>query len=242
MLVAGRLGTGKSTIVQAITKHFWEQGLKILFVSAEMLPADVFARIDAMIGAFNPLDLRKPKTTTMEGLLDAVHSVVSEEDGEIVVPKSRMMTPASIGTFARNLGADLIIVDGAYLLRPSSGHFSSKWERVATVSNELKQLALDLEVPMIGTVQIKRGAGGKDTYDPEDIALSDALGQDADFVLAINPSSVVEGSSELQLIKNRFGSTCTTRISTDFSTMKITETSLPKVGADEEDWKSWVKS
>lgn len=241
MLIVGRLGTGKSTVAQHIAKTIWLEGKRILFVSAEMLSLDVFSRIDAMVGRFNPLELRKGKTGEMDGILGRVLKAVKAERGEIIIPRSRLLSPAQIASFAKNLDVDLIIVDGAYLLKPSEGHYSSKWEKVATVSNELKQIALDLDLPLIATAQIKRGATTDEDYTPEDIALSDALGQDSDFVIAIKQNKVMKEKAELQLIKNRYGSLCTTLIRIDFDTMELIDETLSaaKLETEKEDWKEW---
>ena len=226
LLVIGRLGTGKSTIAQYIAKQMWEDGGKILFVSAEMLSLDVFSRIDAMVGKFNPLELRLGKTKKMLDRLEKVHDDVKKEEGEIIIPRRRLISPQQIAAFAKNLDVDLIIVDGAYLLQPSGEKYTSKWEKVANVSNELKQMALELNLPLIATAQIKRGADGAAGYTPEDIALSDALGQDADFVLAVYPNATIKERAELQLIKNRYGSNCATQIYIDYDTMTITDESV----------------
>ena len=242
MLIIGRLGTGKSTIAQHIAKAIWLEGKRILFISAEMLGLDVFSRIDAMVGRFNPLELRKGKTPLMADVLKKVHAKVAGEDGEIIIPKSRLMTPNQIAAFAKNLDVDLIIVDGAYLLQPSEGRFTSKWEKVATVSNELKQMALELDLPLIATAQIKRGASGDEGYSPEDIALSDALGQDSDFVLAVFPNPTMKEELELQLIKNRYGSNCATKVRIEFETMSVIDESFkPTVKEEIEDWRDWVR-
>ena len=241
LLIVGRLGTGKSTVAQHIAKTIWLEGKRILFVSAEMLSLDVFSRIDAMVGRFNPLELRKGKTDEISGVLGSVLKKVKAEKGEIIIPRSRLLSPSQIASFAKNLDVDLIIVDGAYLLKPSDGKYTSKWEKVATVSNELKQIALDLDLPLIATAQIKRGATTDEDYTPEDIALSDALGQDSDFVLAIKQNKVMKEKAELQLIKNRYGSLCTTLIRIDFDTMELIDETLSaaKMEAEKEDWKEW---
>jgi hypothetical protein len=107
----------------------------------------------------------------------------------------------------------------------SAEHHVARWENVAAVSNSLKQAALDLKLPVLGSTQIKR-VGGKTDYDPEDIAYSDALGQDADFLIALNPSKAVKQRIEVQLIKNRYGSQVTESIYIDYETMSIIDESV----------------
>lgn len=226
LLIIGRLGTGKSTVAQWLSKHAWMNEMKVLMVSAEMLYTDVFARLDAMVGKFNPLILRDEKTSGIDETLSKIKDKAGKSEGEIIIPRSRLVSPSQISAFAMNLDIDLVVVDGCYLLNPSDGYFKSNWEKVKTVSNELKQVALDLKVPMIGTAQIKRGADGDDGYKPEDIAYADALGQDADYVIAINPNKVIKGRAELQLIKNRFGDLISTQIYTDFDNMTIIDETL----------------
>jgi archaellum biogenesis ATPase FlaH len=244
MLLVGRLGTGKSTIAQHITKSLWERGRTVLYVSAEMPGADVFSRIDAMVGKFNPLALRSGATTAMKEMLGRVLAKVSDEPGEVIIPKSRLISPQQIGAFAKNLMVDLIIVDGAYLLQPNDGvRITSKWEKVSTVSNELKQMALDLGIPIIATAQIKRGVSAAEEYTPEDIALSDALGQDADFVIAMKQNPVMKERLELQLIKNRYGSNCATQVAIDWDAMTVIDETIEgsmDEEAEKETWRAWA--
>lgn len=231
LLLVGRLGTGKSTIAQWFAKCAWEQAKTVLFISAEMLAADVFARIDAMLGTFNPLMLRTGSNPEIEDLLDKAKKRAKSGKGEIIIPQSRLLSPAQIGAFAQNLNVDLIVIDGVYLLHPNEGKFGSMYERVRQVSNDVKQLALGLPVPIVGTAQIKRGVSGAGGYDPEDIAMSDALGQDSDFVGAIWPNETVKNRMEIQLIKNRFGGNVATQAYVDYDKMTvIDETVSGRVG------------
>lgn len=242
-LLVGRLGTGKSTIAQYISFRLWEAARRILYVSAEMPGGDVFSRIDAMVGKFNPLELRGGRTDEMAEKLSRVFARVSGEPGEIIVPKNRLISPLEIAGFAQNLQVDLIVIDGAYLLQPSNGtRTNSRWEKVATVSNEIKQMALELNKPVIATAQIKRGANADD-YTPEDIALSDALGQDADFVIALKQNQTMKERLELQLIKNRYGSNCATQLNLNFDTMTVVDETVDGAVEDAppESWKDFVR-
>lgn len=231
MVLGGRLGTGKSTVAQWISAVALRDNMNVLFVSTEMMAADVYSRVDAMLTEFNPLDLRGEPDDDIMDKLEEAKVIASKSTGEIFVPKRSVVTPSDIAGLIETLEIDLVIVDGAYLLQPSGGKFTSKWERVAAVSNELKQIAINSPTRIIATTQIKRGANGADGYSAEDLSYSDAIGQDADFVVMIYPSPVVVGQSELQLIKNRFGPEVTTKIQVEFDSMQIRETSLPLTGS-----------
>jgi replicative DNA helicase len=224
LLIVGRLGTGKSTLATWIVQNWWLRGRRILVVSKEMLASDIFSRIDAMIGFFNPLDIRREEEGIREKLGVIRHLVGSAGAGEIYVPSSAVGTVDQVYEVAKVLDIDAVIVDGVHLMQATSTT-AARWERTADVSNALKQLGISLQRPVIGVSQIKR-VGGKREYDPEDIAYSDALGQDADFVMATYPLEKDKGRYEVQLIKNRFGPEIATIIRVDFDTMQVIEESI----------------
>lgn len=236
MLIVGRLGTGKSTFTQFFMNNwFLNQNKRILCVSKEMPPIDVYARLDAIVGHFNPNDLRNPdgKREALASMLKTVKHAISESKGEIIMPIMPMYTVPQIASLAMNVEADVIVIDGMYHLSANTKS-TSTWEQIASVSREVKQMALDLKVPIFATTQMKR-VGKKEEFDPEDIAYSDALGQDADFVVAIRPMHVPDKSrSELQLIKNRFGPPIATIVDSDFDAMSMRDVSV-EVKEEEDD-------
>ena len=228
MTIIGRLGTGKSTWVQFFMNDwFLNQGKRVLCVSKEMPPMDVFLRLDAMVGRFNSRNLRdKEMENEMRTSLKVIKKIVSGSSGEIIMPVMPTYKVGQVSTLAKNLNADAIIIDGLYHLTSSRNGYGAKWEEVAAVSSEVKEMALECRVPVIATTQIKRGAKAE-VYDPEDIAYSDAIGQDADFILAIKNLNVPgKHKAEMQLIKNRQGPEVTTLVETEFETMSYEETSL----------------
>jgi len=218
--LVGRLGTGKSTTAQWCTHQWWKDGKRILFVSNEMLPIDVLMRLDAMVGEFNPRELRMhKKTIKLKKQVKVVSHIAAKAEGEIILPKRRLMTPAAIIGIAIQLNVDVIVIDGVYLLHPER-YVAAKWERVAEVSNQLKQGALELGIPILGITQLRR-MGPKEKADVEDIAYSDALGQDSDVILTIAPTDK-PNTVTLELIKNRFGdATIGTTITIDWDRMTL---------------------
>lgn len=231
-LIVGRLGTRKTTVAQWITKKWWEEGRRILFVSTEMLASDIFSRLDGMTSKFNPLILRTGTPEEIETLLKRAAGRAAKGKGEVIVPSRRLMTPLQISSYAMNVGADAIIVDGVYLLQTDRRGATSKWERVAEVSNGVKQMAMELERPVLATSQIKR-VGDKAELDVEDIAYSDSLGQDADFVITIKPQLLETDRAELSLIKNRFGPNIATAVRFDFDKMQLVDDSMASEEAEE---------
>ena len=218
--IVGRLGTGKSTTTQWICHNWWRDGKRILFISNETLPIDILIRLDAMAGKFDPLDLRlTSKVTELKKKVSVVSHMAATSAGEIIFPRKKLIMPSQVIGAAMQLEVDLIIIDGVYLMRPER-RFNSRWERVAEVSNELKQGALELGIPILGVSQIKR-IGSKAKLDIEDIAYSDALGQDADIVLGIMAEEKKDKIT-LELIKNRFGTALIgTSIEIDWKTMTL---------------------
>lgn len=223
-IILGRLGTGKSTVEQWMSYNWWLENKRILYISNEMLPADVFSRIDGMVGKFNPRRIRTDTRESLEPTLRVVSGIAATSKGEIIIPSRVISTVAQVATLAKYLSVDVIVIDGIYLMKPPTAR-ASRWESVAEVSNALKQMALDLHIPVVGSTQIKR-VGNKDEYDPEDIAYSDAIGQDADFLLALRPSDATPQRIEVQLIKNRYGPEMAEMIFIDYETMSIIDESV----------------
>lgn len=240
MIVAGRLGNKKTTLALFIAHTWWEAGKRILFSSMEMAPSDIFSRLDGIVGSFNPLIIRGEKTLEVGRAIDKAERIVKvtskECKGEIFIPKTKLKTPQEIFAMAQFLSCDGIIIDGLYLMHPNDGKFGSKWERISEISNQIKEGAGDVGIPTLALTQIKRVGGRKDLYDPEDIAYSDSIGQDADFVLVSNPSVLDKNKIELQLVKNRFGKEIATICSIDFDKMKMVEESVMTEEIAGADW------
>lgn len=230
LLVVGRLGTGKSTLSQFFS-HTWimSEPRKILFVSKEMPPADVFARLDAIVGKFNPKDLRsKENKDLLEPQLEVVKRIVKATKSEILMPRLNVWNVEQIGSLSRMFDVDAVIIDGAYhLTTTQSRRNAANWENLTDVSRAIKAMALETNTKVLVTSQLKRGTYSAEKLTPEDIAFADALGQDADQILAIRPLGIPKKHRvELQLIKNRFGPEVATIAEVHYNTMSLIDISV----------------
>lgn len=221
-LVIARLGTGKSLITQWQSREWLLSGLKTLFISQEMLANEIFSRIDGMVASFNPLVLRQEITEEVDVRLKVAQMTATHSGGEIYAPKG-LKTPEQISMAAKFLGVDVVVVDGVYQLAPDLMHApSARWERITEVSGQLKQMAQAVKRPLLATTQIKR-TGRSESFTSEDIAFADALGQDADQIISLEPDPVDPTNLKASLIKNRYGPPMSALIALDFETMRIKE-------------------
>jgi len=97
---------------------------------------------------------------------------------------------------------DLLVVDGFYLMRDArSGKKDRDWKTVGNVSADIKELALEMDLPIIGTCQANRAAAqNKGGSDLSDIAFADAIGQDADIVMQVVKGKAPEGHPMLMFL------------------------------------------
>lgn len=223
-LLAARTGVGKSVIACYSAIRWARQGKRVLVVSLEMLPKQLAHRMDGMLGHFNPKVFRTRGTSPAAMALHR-QSVQAEMDeiradgGDIIFPDTTTISPQDLISQVRKVKPNVLVVDGVYLITPE-GKFSASWEATKAASNALKQMSMEMQIPIFATSQFKR-AGKEEGFSLEDLAYSDALGQDADSVLSMSRE---DGSLMLEVIKNRNGEMHGgSKLKLDWSSMSLLE-------------------
>jgi archaellum biogenesis ATPase FlaH len=197
----GRLGTGKTSFALWLVSKWLQRERKILMVSNENRSDDVIAKIDSYIGGFNPIKKRTMQWSEDDlRRLDTVSFIASHMKGDVFIPNQPVQNVKEIQNLIYTYRPDLVVVDGIYLMQGASG--DSHWEKITNISRSLKQLAEGEGVALVGIHQANRNAIGK-RIEVEHIAYADALAQDADLLLAINPEE--DGSIFVEAIKSRWG-------------------------------------
>jgi len=137
-------------------------------------------------------------------------------DAPIFIDDSSALTPLELRAKARRLKSrkdvKLIIIDYLQLMKLSR-RIESRQQEIAEISLCLKNLAKELEIPVIAVSQLSRRPEGRADYRPKlsDLRESGAIEQDADVVLLLfrkdyySDDPEVKGICEVIIAKQRNG-------------------------------------
>lgn len=118
----------------------------------------------------------------------------------------------------KNLG--LIVIDYLQLMNGSGGRNDSRQQEISNISRALKNLAIELKVPIVALSQLSRAVEQRPNHRPmlSDLRESGAIEQDADVVCFLyrdeyyNPDTEKRGQAEVIIAKNRKGSVGTVNL------------------------------
>ncbi len=184
VIVAARPGMGKTALALEFGKHAAKNDYPVHFFSLEMADIQLHKR---MVANELQIDANKIRKKQFEGKdLEKIFSA-SELEKLPFYYDDTVLVWDEIKARARYVAEEkktkLIIID--YLQLITTKGRQSTYERVSTVSRELKLLAKELNVPIICLSQLSRDVEGRPSKRPQlsDLRESGAIEQDADIVL-----------------------------------------------------------
>jgi replicative DNA helicase len=226
-VIAGRPGEGKTIIALQSAFELSKQGKHVLYFSLEMPALQLQHRllaqalcIDYSLIANDELDFEIMNAdATHVWARDLVAQASSSLGNNLGLIGSGRLTPnmvrAYISAASKVRPVDAVFIDYLGLMQDDVDH-RDKTSKIGAVSNQLKQLALELNMPVVVAVQLGREIESRPNSKPQlsDLRDSGSIEQDADVVLMIrrkhregdNPDG---HGSELFLVvaKNRHGQT-----------------------------------
>jgi len=220
IVIAARPSMGKTALALNISQY---AGVKtdyaIGFFSMEMAKEQIVIR---MLCADSQLDIKKVRT-----------GFISEREFEKLKLSAEVLSRAKIfldetpGLNVMELKAkarrqkmeqnlDVLFIDYIQLMRPG-GRFENRNQEMAFISRSLKELAKEIQIPVVGISQLSR-APEKGRREPRpqlsDLRESGAIEQDADVVIFIYRPEVyhpkdesLKGIAEVNVAKQRNGPT-----------------------------------
>lgn len=188
-IIAGRPSMGKSSLALRIIEHVaLVNQLPVLFFSLEMSSMLVATQMVCGKSRLNSNNVIKGEV----GEKDLPHLIKSAEEfrqAPIFIDDSADLSPIEIRSIARKYkrkhGIKLIVID--YLQRIMlKEKVESRQTEVSAISNHMKALAKELNVPVIVLAQLNRNPEGREGKPMiSDLRESGSIEQDADVVMLL---------------------------------------------------------
>ncbi|MDA8563100.1 AAA family ATPase [Mariniblastus sp.] len=204
-IIAGRPGSGKSAFAMQVAKKQSDVLRPVLLVSLEMTKSELVTRIlCGMTGIDSRIIRRGQASDEMKVSLKEANDDLNETP--LLIYDKPAPTVQTIRALAKiqkaHGGLDLLVVDYIGLITPRDRRIS-RHEQVGEITGMLKQIAKELEVPVIALSQLNREADGAEPK-LSHLRESGSIEQDADIVLFIHRAG---NDSKLIVGKHRHGDT-----------------------------------
>lgn len=228
IVIAARPSIGKTSLAMNIADHVAvEQKIPVGVFSLEMSKKALMMRMICSRARVNIRDMREgffserdfPKMTSAAGKLNAAPLIINDRSGLNI-----LQLRAKARRMVQQYGVKLFVIDYLQLLHGFSKKSEfNRQQEVAEVSNGVKEMAKELNVPVIVLAQLSREIEKRKSNVPlmSDLKESSAIEQDADLIgLLYKPKdddddTVSEGGSSaavnMVIAKARNGPTGTVR-------------------------------
>ena len=225
MVVMAFSGIGKSTLLQALAFNWWRSGKTPLFISLEMEAGVLLRKFDAMAGGLDYYALKRLKLEddAMESWRETAVRITERPCDIPVIDSIRNCTPEHIHAETVRHAPDVVIVDYLSLMRSSRPSRNvSQWQSLTEITQDLKQNARTLKVPILAAAQSNR-SGAKVGAEMDNIGYSLSISQDSDIMLGLfqDDDMRAEKKMEIRLSKNRDGRLDRFEAVWDFDTMEF---------------------
>lgn len=223
IIIAGRPGMGKTSFALNVAQHVSiREGRGVGIFSLEMSQRELAMRVLCSESHVSFGSVRSGHMS--QNHWDQVMQTAQEISGApLYIDDSPNPSLMEISSKARRLkvekGLDLIILDYLQLMQAGGGRYENRNLEVSAISRGMKQLAKELEVPVIALSQLSRQPerrSGDHRPQLADLRESGSIEQDADLVAFIYRDEVYhpddpdnEGLAELIISKHRSGETGT---------------------------------
>lgn len=205
---------GKTAMMIHMAAANLTDGKNVVYFSMEMAEEEIAKRIDANLMG---IDISDIETISKDVFLKKIYSLKTKHPGKLIV-KEFPTGQASINHFRhfvnelklkRNITPDVIYVDYLNLcnsFRLSSNSSVNTYTVMKAVSEELRGLAMELNVCIVSASQFNRGSAS--SSDPEMDGISDSFGivMTADSIFALVATDELKERNQILVkqLKNRY--------------------------------------
>lgn len=220
VVVAARPGHGKTALAMSLLARNFAvvEGFRALFISFEMVCAELMMRALSIVARVPFVDMAR-RQLDRDGFNRIIAQMQPGEMGgwDLLLADRLPPYPSHVRNLARKLHRDrplnCIVVDYVQRMMWSADR-PNRNDEMTRISNSLKNLALELAVPVIVISQLNRACDARPDHRPHlsDLRDSGSIEQDADVVLLLcrqdcyEPDSTKhKGDAEVEIAKQRNG-------------------------------------
>jgi replicative DNA helicase len=260
VIIAGRPSMGKTALATNIAyyaaKNMQENNEKgsVAFFSLEMSSEQLSTRILSEQARISSSEIRRGKASeeTLNRYIEVSRNIY---DLPLYIDETPAIAISTLSNRARRIkrlfGLKLIVVDYIQLMRTNSNRMDGRVQEISEITQGLKALAKELNVPVVALSQLSRAVEQRDDKIPQlsDLRESGSIEQDADVVVFVyreqyylekkepkqgsiehaewqSKMSDIHGLANLIIGKHRHGSTGTVHV--EFEGMFTKFKDLPK--------------
>ncbi len=188
-VAAAQTSRGKTVLMNQISAETLTAGRRVAMFSLEMMAREVIARLVSVIGRIPLGSITQPRTATKRDLVMIREAAEKISASHLHLDASAGQTLESIRTEARRIkdahgNLDLIVVDYIQICEGERIRNESREREVARISGGLKQLAKELDCPVLTASQLNETGQTRE---------SRAIIQDSDALLYIAEDGIKIG-------------------------------------------------
>jgi hypothetical protein len=215
IVIYGRPKSMKTWVLAFLIAWCIDQGKRMLIYTKEMTADNIFQRVAAVLAGVRYHEFRRARLNPEEKaaiytVWRYIHAIRQQQPIVCLSAKDAGSGGDTVPWLRSKIEQhkpDVCCVDGMYLMSSTSNNPRQKDNaRVRDISRGLRQTVLDTRVPLIATIQANREAAKHADANLDEIAFSDAIGQDATLAMRVinekhqpTLALVVGGSREYDL-------------------------------------------
>jgi len=196
VIIAGRPSMGKTALATNIAfhaaKNIEKKGTKssVAFFSLEMSSEQLSTRILSEQSRIKSNDIRRGKVSEKE-YEQFIETAKNIFELPLYIDETPAITIAAISNRSRRIkrlfGLDLVVVDYIQLMRSGRKMEFNRVQEISEITQGLKALAKELNVPVLALSQLSRQVEQRDNKKPQlsDLRESGSIEQDADVVMFV---------------------------------------------------------
>lgn len=186
IVIGARPAVGKSALVTQITSNLAKQGKRIGFFNLEMQTKQMYERFVVSESGIGLTRLRRAiKFLGDEKERFDKANETLEKAENIIITSTGSLSVGQIKAQSKHMDYDIIIIDYLQLLKADITYRGNRTAEVGEISRAIKNLAMELNIPIIALSQLNRVSEGKETKEPTMAELREAgnIEQDASVII-----------------------------------------------------------